>query len=308
MKAGGAYLPLDPDSPGKRKQFMLTDSDTSGCWSEKVAYRNRWPSLTVEVIPIDNGSGSAESDVNPKVDSQWRQITSLIVIYTSGTTGEPKGSMIDHHSVHLTWSVGLHNQVYQKYDSQLRVCLLAPVIFDASVQQIFASLLLGHSLFVVPDEIRTDGRKLLAFYSDHGIEISDGTPTHLRILLEAQKDLRIDIPVKHFIIGGESHVSGTGPGFSRAPSRGTASLVTNVYGPTECCVDTTAFTFQADDSLQRLKSMPIGAPLCNTQVYILDSALMPVPDRCAGRDMYRRSRELSRGYLNRPELNERKIY
>ena len=299
LKAGGAYLPLDPDSPEKRKQFMLADSGVRLLVIEDgIAADGLFDG---DVITIDDGPGAAEFDENPEVETNGGNLA--YVIYTSGTTGEPKGTMIDQHSVH-NLVIGLRDEVYQRYDARLRVCLLAPVIFDASVQQIFASLLLGHTLCVVPDEVRTDGRKLLAFYRDQGIEISDGTPTHLRILLEAQKDLKIDIPVKHFIIGGEAMAPELVRDFLKY-HRGTAPLVTNVYGPTECCVDTTAFTFRADD-IVGMKSMPIGAPMCNAQIYILDSARMPAPVGVPGEICIGGS-GVSRGYLNRPELNSEKF-
>jgi non-ribosomal peptide synthetase component F len=98
----------------------------------------------------------------------------------------------------------LWRHIYTKYEPGQRIALVAPYIFDASVQQIFASLLLGHSLYIVPSDIRTDGEKLTEYYVENLIDISDGTPTHISIIVGQDSPMLKDMRVKHFIIGGEA--------------------------------------------------------------------------------------------------------
>jgi len=177
---------------------------------------------------------------------------------------------------------------------------VSPYVFDASVKQIFASLLLGHTLCIVPEEGRMDGGALKEYYRRYGIDISDGTPTHLRLLLEDGSGFHF----KHFIIGGEEL---PGPLVEDFLSRFSdpKPKITNVYGPTECCVDSTWYEVPGEDS-GGIHPVPIGKPMPNVQVYIVDEfgGLVPVGvpgELCAGGD------GVSRGYLNNPELTKEKF-
>jgi amino acid adenylation domain-containing protein len=224
------------------------------------------------------------------------------VIFTSGSTGRPKGVMIEHRNV-VKLVLGLQELVYRKYrwSGGLRVALLAPLVFDASVKQIFAALLLGHQLHLVDEEIRIDGEALLEFYSRSQIDISDGTPSHLHLFLESM-DLKwggwsgFEIGVQNFLVGGEVLSKEVAESFldKRFP------LITNVYGPTECCVDTTLFEVSLEN-IGELSRIPIGSPLPHVRVYILDGAgrvqpLGVVGELCIG------GGGVGRGYLNNSSL------
>ncbi len=226
------------------------------------------------------------------------------VIYTSGSTGKPKGVMIRDQSVN-NLVAGLKERIYKPYHPGVSVGLVAPYVFDASIKQIFASLLLGHTLVVVPEEIRTDGMSLSNFYRKHQVEIIDGTPTHLRLLREISGEggtIRGFNPL-HFVIGGEAF-----PGnLARQVLEmfGGDCKMTNVYGPTECsdvvsCFDVTPENASGHDIL------PIGEPMPNTRLYILDHRDRMQPTGVVG-ELCVAGDGLANGYLNRDELTAEKF-
>ncbi|HLP47161.1 MAG TPA: condensation domain-containing protein, partial [Candidatus Kapabacteria bacterium] len=228
LKSGGAYLPIEPTYPQERIDYMLKDSHAKLLIMNKSEIRNS----KFETNPNDQKINDQNSDFNPS--------NLAYIIYTSGTTGRPKGVMVRHRNLANLVS-GLKRTIYKNYPKGRHICFVSPYIFDASVKQIFASLLLGHSLYIVPENIRLDGVLLLAYYEKHTIDISDGTPTHLRLFLESLAETQKGpiISVKHFIIGGEAlPVNIMENFFARF---GEKTKVTNIYGPTECTVDSTLY-------------------------------------------------------------------
>ncbi|MBB3113015.1 amino acid adenylation domain-containing protein/non-ribosomal peptide synthase protein (TIGR01720 family) [Paenibacillus phyllosphaerae] len=214
------------------------------------------------------------------------------IIYTSGTTGEPKGVMVEHRSV-VRLVQGLWERVYREFETPQPVALVAPYVFDASVQQIFGALLLGHELHLVPEEARRDGAKLAEYYRRYGIRVSDGTPLHARMLSEAGERLE----VRRFLIGGDVLTASTAQALMRQCKEG--AKVFNVYGPTECCVDSTCWQVDAAD-LEGREESPVGRPFVN-RIRILDKggrlSLPGVPG-----EVYIGGPGLARGYRNREEL------
>jgi fengycin family lipopeptide synthetase D len=318
IKAGGAYLPIDPAYPQNRVITMLQDSGASFLLTGPKEIEG----LSLSSLPqdqVDGGETSSEVPHSPITDFVnplfIDQLTATpvaganlpiinqpkdlaYVIYTSGSTGKPKGVMIEHQSV-INLVAGLQREVYQNYPTPLNVALLAPYVFDASVQQIFATLLLGHALHIVPDEVKMDGKRLLKYYEEHRIEISDGTPIHIGFLAHNPDSVNHHIRVKHFIIGGEALPLETVKMFFHR-YRESKPLITNVYGPTECCVDATSYLV-TPDNLAGLTSIPIGKPLANHRVYILGKSLELLPVGAPG-ELYIGGDGLSRGYINNHEL------
>jgi amino acid adenylation domain-containing protein/FkbM family methyltransferase len=305
IKAGGAYLPINPQHPDDRINYMLNDSGARILVSgvSEVSEVSEGIEI-IDIYKIEFKGNFLTHLTHPTQPTHLTQLNLAYVIYTSGSTGKPKGVMIQHQNVH-NLVVGLKETIYKDYENPLRLCLLAPYEFDASVQQIFGALLQGHSLYIVPEETRLDGIKLLEFYQTNRVDISDGTPSHIRLLLEA-----IDIqpqpsmlPVRHFIIAGEAFPRKTAERFLK--SFAVPPRISNLYGPTETCVDS-SFYHISPGKIPPFQTLPIGKPLPNQDVFILDKEdqLLPIGvpgELCIGGD------GLARGYLNNPELTAQKF-
>lgn len=191
LKAGGAYVPIDPDFPADRIQYILEDSGAKAVLTEAGI---QVPAADAERIDFDEAvQFETAADV---VITQSDRLA--YIIYTSGTTGRPKGVMIEHRQVHhLVQS--LQQEIYQCGEQTLRMALLAPFHFDASVKQIFASLLLGQTLYIVPKTTVTNGSALLDYYRQNRIEATDGTPAHLQMMVAAGDVSGIEL--RHMLIG-----------------------------------------------------------------------------------------------------------
>lgn len=299
LKAGGAYLPIDPSYPVKRIEYILADSGAKAVlvqntYSHELEYNGI-------IIDLNSEAFNNSSCDNPLISRGADDL--VYVIYTSGSTGEPKGVMITSENV-VNLVNGLELNIYRKYSGRLRVAIVAPFVFDASVQQIFISLLFGHSLYIVPDDVRADGKKLEGFYIENKIDISDGTPNHLAgLALNASSDIK-NMKVKHFIIGGEAlHYTTVEKFYSRFD--GNTPEITNVYGPTECCVDSTFYTLNPSN-LAGSKIIPIGKPMPNVQIYILGENQELIPRGCIG-EVYISGTGVGVGYLNREQMTSERF-
>ncbi|MED2604848.1 AMP-binding protein, partial [Bacillus thuringiensis] len=220
------------------------------------------------------------------------------VIFTSGTTGNPKGIMVENRSV-VNLIFGLKNEIYDKYSSSMRIGLVSPFEFDASVQNMFGALLLGNSLFIVPEEARTDGQKLINFYQEKQINIADGTPMHLRLLTNFI-DEEVEYSFKHFIIAGEELPPKLARKFLGLFNENCRPNLTNAYGPTETTVDSTCYHVQHAE-LEFMNQLPIGRPLANQKVYIMGDNQQLQPVGIPG-ELCISGEGLARGYLNQPKL------
>ncbi|MBS4099374.1 MAG: amino acid adenylation domain-containing protein [Sulfuricella sp.] len=296
LKAGGCYLPLEPDYPDERIAFLLRDAAVAQVVTQPV-YRERFARIGaggVILVDAENPALARHPDANLNEVIAPDQLAYLI--YTSGSTGEPKGVMIEHHSV-LNLVEGLADTVYRGVNQPLRVALLASIVFDASVQQIFGALLQGHALHLVNKTWKQDGARLIAFLRDNAIEVCDGTPTLLAVMMEAGLADTRQTGLARLIIGGEA--------LPRQLAQKVADCgfaLTNVYGPTECCVDTTAYAVENGSAIGSPGgSVPIGRPLGRCRAYLLDGLGNPVPLGVDG-ELYLSGAGLFRGYVNRPDL------
>lgn len=210
------------------------------------------------------------------------------VIFTSGSTGRPKGVMVEHAQV-MNLYYSLKAEVFQHYPQQSKVCLNSSLSFDASLQSLL-SLLDGHQLHILPNDIRVDGERLVQFIQQNAIDVFDCTPTQLEMLLLCELPLRVEQLI--LLIGGEAVSTQTWLRLC-AIKHFTAF---NVYGPTECTVDATL----AQISERHLQPI-IGRPLANTVIYLLDDRLRPVPFGAVGH-MYISGAGVARGYLDQPAL------
>jgi len=293
FKAGGAYVPLDPTYPKDRLFHMLSSQVSVVLTTEKSIAQ--LPKQIADVVRLDTDWGVIEqmSEENPLSNVQATNLA--YVMYTSGSTGKPKGVMIEHRSV-LNLATGLHQAIYVHYqDSQLRVTVNGSLSFDTSVKQII-QLLYGHTLEIVPQAIRLDGNALLSFLQKHKIDVFECTPSQLGMLIAAGLLASKSAP-KAMLVAGEKIDESTWLALQQVENIN----FYNLYGPTEYTVATTVC------SVKMAGSKPIiGRPITNTQIYILDHYLQPVPVGVAG-ELYIGGYSLARGYLNRPDLTSEKF-
>jgi amino acid adenylation domain-containing protein len=296
LKAGGAYLPLDPRYPPSR---LLQVVRQSGARVVLVAERFA-PIVTqavegsIESLVIEELSERAAPDVNPPVRSHACNLA--YVIYTSGSTGIPKGAMIEHR--------GMVNHLFAKItDLKLTasdvVAQTAPQAFDISVWQFLIALLVGGRVTIFPDEIAFDPTRLPASVQSEGITVLEVVPSLLRAILD-QIDLQGE---NRPALGSLRWMIPTGEAlppetcrlwFSQYPD----IPMVNAYGPTECSDDVT-HCFIVDPPDLDVAHMPIGRPVPNTQLYILDPDWLPVPMGIAG-ELYVGGAGVCRGYLSDP--------
>ncbi|MCU0286267.1 MAG: amino acid adenylation domain-containing protein, partial [Acidobacteria bacterium] len=312
LKAGGAYLPIAPQYPQERIDYMLKDSNAKILINKSEAPISKYetnPNVQkindqnenfkdLMVLNLDHLDFEFVSNFGFRI-SDLNSSNLAYIIYTSGSTGRPKGVMVEQGNL-VNLVEGLNRDIYSRYDQTLNICLIAPFIFDASIKQIFAALLLGNKLSIVPEKARLDGMLLLKYLIKYKIDISDGTPSYLRLLTESiTKDL-LPSDVKYFIIGGEALTREITEGFF-AKFSGKTPRIINIYGPTECTVDTTFFEISpANIHLFKL-NIPIGKPLSNCRVYIINKYQQLQPIGIPG-ELLVSGNGVGRGYLSNPEM------
>jgi amino acid adenylation domain-containing protein len=271
LKAGGAYLPLDVAYPRQRIERILHASTPAAVLASGATLPDGLDDIVGErsILRIDEVRGAAASPPDEPAGSA----DLAYVIYTSGSTGEPKGAMNEHRAV-LNLVRGLRETVLAGEDGPLRIALVASLAFDASVQQLFSALLLGHTLCIVPEGARRDPWQLVDFYRRFQVDVSDGTPTHLQMLCQV-RDTGAALPVRHYVIGGEALSPEVVRDFrSRWCRPGTR--ITNIYGVAECCVDSCSYLVD-DAEVQALGFVPIGAALRGVELSVRDEGLRPLP-------------------------------
>jgi amino acid adenylation domain-containing protein len=249
---------------------------------------------SLPVLVLDDAAGSAlalQPEHNPDAQSLGLHARHLAyVIYTSGSTGRPKGVMVEHRSVLNLWTA-LEMSALRLVGDTARVGLNAAISFDASIQAI-TQLLSGRCVVVIPQHVRGDGAALLSYASDHALDALDCTPIQLDLLLAEGLVSGSGYRPRMVLVGGEA----ISPKAWKQLEQSTRTAYFNVYGPTECTVDATIGRIEGSGGRPH-----IGRPLANTQIYILDERLQPVPLGVTG-ELYIGGAGVARGYLNRPEL------
>jgi len=298
MKAGGAYVPLDPLHPAERLAYMLADSAPVAVLSQS-ALQARLPllrSLDVPLLALDSDVAAAppEHALDPQVQGLTPRHLAY-VIYTSGSTGQPKGVMVEHASV-MNLQMELERSIFSGLCAHDRVGLNASLSFDASVKSLL-QLLSGRCVVLIPQDVRADARMLLDFLSRHRIDAFDCTPAQLESMLAEGLLETTAYHAKAVLIGGEPIAAG----MWRRLRGSEVTQFFNVYGPTECTVDSSLALINGSADRPQ-----IGRPLANVRIYILDAQRQPVPIGVPG-ELYIGGAGVARGYLNRPDLTEERF-
>jgi amino acid adenylation domain-containing protein len=294
IKAGGAYVPLDPEYPTDRIAFMVTDTDVSVLLTQERLVAGL-PQQRAIVISLDSDWNlmAGESTENPHRGAAPENLA--YVIYTSGSTGRPKGVMNEHRGIvnRLLWMQEEYNLT-----SADRVLQKTPFSFDVSVWEFFWPLQVGACLVLSNPGGHRDSSYLTQIIIDQKITTLHFVPSMLRIFLE-EDDVERCTSIKRVICSGEALPFDLQKHFFEKLDK----ELHNLYGPTEAAVDVTYWACRPDSDHN---IVPIGYPVANTQLYILDPNLSPVPIGCAG-ELHIGGIQVARGYLNRPELTAEKF-
>jgi amino acid adenylation domain-containing protein/thioester reductase-like protein len=290
LKAGGAYVPLDPAYPRQRLSFMVEDAQVSVLLTQYrlltgLQLSNLIPSLNILCLDADWPVIAEESDASPL--SLVTVAGLAYVIYTSGSTGTPKGVMIEHRGI---GNLALAQIRAFDVRPDSRVLQFSSLCFDASVSEIFMALLAGGTLCVVSRESVLPGPDLIRLLREQAITTVTLPPSVLAALpVEELPALRT------IIVAGESCSA------ELVARWGRGRRMFNGYGPTEATV-----CAAIGECIENGRTPPIGRPIANTRIYLLDSSLQPVPIGVPG-ELYIGGIGLARGYLNRPELTAEKF-
>jgi aspartate racemase len=293
LKAGGAYVPIDPSNPPQRIALLIEEADVRVILTEQAVLA-RLPQSGIRVFSIDSqwGELSKESSLNPCSASSAQSIA--YVLYTSGSTGKPKGVMVEHRQV-VNYALS-----YIELTDIIRCssfALVQPLSVDASVPVIFPSLFMGRCIHIISETRATDPWALAEYFDARNIDCLKIAPSHLSALQTTSHPERI-MPGSRLVMGGEGirwswirELQAMAPGCE----------IFNHYGPTETTVGVLTYKVPSDAESNSYVMTPLSRTTANTQVYILDSQLRPVPTGHVG-EIYIGGHAVTRGYLNRPEF------
>ncbi|MEU4241667.1 amino acid adenylation domain-containing protein [Actinoplanes sp. NPDC026619] len=301
LRSGGIYLPIDPDYPADRIDYLLADAaPTVIVTPELLAAAD-----PVEAAPVRAGAAVSGADLSDSPADPIRvvlgegtgEVAGLVdpepahgayLIYTSGSTGRPKGVVVEHGSL---MNLFHHHRerlvVPTAAGRRVKVALSAALVFDTSWEGMLW-LVAGHELHLLDDETRRDADLFVAYVAAHGIDALDVAPSLGQELVHAGL---LDSAPALVMLGGEA----AGPALWTALRDAAGVTGVNLYGPTECTVDT-LMAWVGDSS-----SPSVGRPIGNTRAYVLDGWLRPVQNGVAG-ELYLSGAQLGRGYLGRAAL------
>ncbi|AFY59073.1 amino acid adenylation enzyme/thioester reductase family protein [Rivularia sp. PCC 7116] len=306
LKAGAAYIPIDPNYPQERLSHMLDDSDVSVLLTTENLLSGL-PANKAKQICLDRDWESLishQSQESPTSDVKPSHLA--YIIYTSGSTGKSKGVMIEHSSL-VNFTITATKEYAINHRD--RVLQFASISFDVAVEEIYPCLTNGATLILRTDEFLTNGHQMLQKCEQWGITVLDLPTAYWHQLVSDLATAESEAPqnLRLVIIGGEAVIPEKVRTWQKSFKNNQYPELINTYGPTEATVVVTRC--KLSESINKdtgLAQMTIGKPFANVQIYILDSCLNPVPIGVPG-ELHIGGLCLARGYLNRPELTAQKF-
>jgi amino acid adenylation domain-containing protein len=295
LKAGGTYLALDHSYPQQRIAYMLEDSQPFLLLTSKELL-SRLPDYHGKIIVWEKDREEIESQSKDNLISEINLSNLAYLIYTSGSTGNPKGVQISHQSL-----TNLLQSMLMALGLTPKDVLLAitTISFDIAAVELYLSLIIGAKLVIASTEVTLDGQQLQKAIAQHQVTVMQATPTTWQMLIQAGWQSNTETRLK---------ILCTGEALSQQLAQeliGRSEQVWNLYGPTEATIWST--TYHVENLPDNSSSyIPIGRPLANTEIYILNRYLKPLPIGIRG-ELYIGGKGIARGYLNRKKLTAEKF-
>ncbi|MCO7059208.1 amino acid adenylation domain-containing protein, partial [Pseudomonas juntendi] len=297
LKAGGAYVPLDPAYPLERLHYMIEDSGLQLLLGQGDLGLSLGANVQVLDLAADYTDDAGLAEVNPNVAVGLDNLA--YVIYTSGSTGKPKGTLLPHRNVLRLFEA---TDGWFGFGPQDCWTLFHSYAFDFSVWELFGALLHGGRLVIVPQDVSRSPEAFYQLLCEQRVTVLNQTPSAFRQLMQVAcaEGQRSDQQLRYVVFGGEAlEVGSLRPWFERFGDR--APQLVNMYGITETTVHVTYRPLSLADLAQGASS-PIGVPIPDQSLYVLDSDLNPVAAGCVG-ELYVGRQGLARGYLKRAGLS-----
>lgn len=299
LKAGKAYVPLDPNNPTSRIRFILEDTKSKVILTQSSEMK-LFDNINAPVLCLD----TQQSNLNPYSTNNPTHLTKpndlAYVIYTSGSTGTPKGVLVTHSNViyFIHWfSKALSITKKDIFDFS------SSISFDFAVATSLFPLMQGAKIAICPEHIKKDPYLYVNHLLESQVTIIKTTPSHFRNLKELVLNEKRNLSLKYVVFGGDSlFVTDIKDWLQQFPKQ----ILFCEYGPTETTVATAWIKVDKNNIHQFKNKIPIGKPALNTQLYILDDKLHPVPINVVG-ELYIGGKGVANGYLNRKELTEKKF-
>ena len=303
LKAGGAYVPLHPDLPKARLEQQFSTVKPPLVITQE-GLLDRLPEVRCQIICLEEEQPAIAREAATNLERRATPTDLIYVIFTSGSTGVPKAVATRHENVvNYTQSI-IRKLNLAEFDASggLRMANVSTLSADLGNTPIFAALASGGCLHIVPDDVLLDGKLYGEYATREKIDLLKIAPSHLRALMATGDPAKV-LPPNHLVIGGESlHWD-----FVRQIRQSSPCKILNHYSPTETTIGCLTFDTEVDNALASVTAVvPLGRPIGNMKVYVLDQNLQPVPVGVPG-DLYIGGRGVSNGYLGRPDLTAEKF-
>jgi amino acid adenylation domain-containing protein len=296
LKSGAAYVPIDPSYPKDRLAYMMEDASPSVLLTQEK-FRGELPSHRASVVLVDcEWQGGIAEQESSNLNRTLPEECLAYVIYTSGSTGRPKGAMNTHRGLgnRLSWM----QQAYRLTAEDV-VVQKTPFSFDVSVWEFFWPLLAGARLVMARPGGHRDSRYLLDLIWEQGITTLHFVPSMLRVFLD-EEGIEKCTSLRRVICSGEALSTELQEKFFKKLN----CELHNLYGPTEAAIDVTSWECRKDDVL---RVVPIGRPIANTQIHVLDEVMMERLDAGVAGELHIGGAGVGRGYWQRPDLTAEKF-
>jgi amino acid adenylation domain-containing protein len=297
LKAGGVYLPLDPDYPQARLEFMLEDSGASLLLTQQELLP-RFSQHKPDVVCVDTDWNRITQEPLTNLECRTVVENTAYIIYTSGSTGRPKGTSITHANVGRLFDT---TQPWFHFDVSDVWTMFHSLAFDFSVWEVWGALLFGGRLVIVPYFVSRSPESFYELLRDQHVTVLNQTPSAFRQIVQLEENVEAaPLALRYVIFGGEAlDIQSVAPWFERHGDQ--QPQLVNMYGITETTVHVTYRPLTQTDAVAAFGRSVIGRPIPDLRIYLLDEQLQGVPVGIAG-ELHVGGSGLSRGYLGRPEL------